>query len=132
MSRKKAPPGLGRCTAITRAGKPCTAAPMLGTQRCTMHTGSNASIFGIRGGHRRTVFSPEGLVEFAPPENAHDIKKLMAVSLIELRNGKLDPRMASALSYLSGGFLRADEATTFEARMVEIEKKLGLGGEDTS
>jgi hypothetical protein len=88
-----------------------------------MHTGNNAAVFGTRGGHRRTVFSPDGLVTFGPPQSASDIRELLGWSIIEIRSGKLDPKLANSISYLSAGFLKAVEVSDLEARLTALEKQ---------
>jgi hypothetical protein len=47
----------------------------------------------------------------------------MAQLIVELRAGKLDPKLANAISYLGAGFLRAHEVSDLEARMRSLEAK---------
>jgi len=44
------------------------------------------------------------LQEFAPPRSAADLRDLLAQSIIEIRAGKLDPKLANSISYLGAGF----------------------------
>jgi hypothetical protein len=113
-----------RCTATARTGERCQSAPMRGKKKCLLHTGDNASKMGIKGGHRRTIFDPDGLVAFDPPETAADLKKLFARSIIEIRAAKLDPKLANSISYLGMGFLKALDLSDHEARLTAIEKQL--------
>jgi len=80
-----------------------------------MHSGRAAEL-GSRGGRRRTIYSPEGLKDFAPPKTAADLRDLIAQSIIEIRTGKLDPKLANSISYLGTGFLRAERRRKSSSR----------------
>ena len=45
----------------------------------------------------------------------------MAESIIEIRAGKLDPRIANALGYLGGSYLRALEVSDLERRLDALD-----------
>lgn len=113
------------CTAITRSGKPCQAPPTGGTKppRCLMHQPGKASLMGMLGGKRRTVFSPEGLASFTPPESAADLLPLIAASIVELREARLEPKLAQALSSLVNGFLSTLQLSDHEARIKTLEAR---------
>jgi hypothetical protein len=57
-----------------------------------------AAELGSKGGRRRSIHSPADLREFAAPKTAADLRDLLAESIIEIRAGKLDPRIANALA----------------------------------
>jgi hypothetical protein len=63
------------------------------------------------------------LLEFAPPRSAADLRDLLAQSIIEIRTGKLDPKLANSISYLGTGFLRALEVSDLEARLLALENR---------
>jgi hypothetical protein len=46
------------------------------------------------------VYRPDALKQFAAPKTAADVGDLLAESIIEIRAGKLDPKVANALGYL--------------------------------
>ena len=81
-----------------------------------MHSGRAAEL-GSRGGRRRTIYSPQGLKDFAPPKTAADLRDLIAQSIVEIRTGKLDPKLANSISYLGTGFLRALEVSDLDSRL---------------
>jgi hypothetical protein len=81
-----------------------------------------AAELGSRGGRRRAVYSADNLKDFAAPKSAADVCELLAESMIEIRHGKLDPRVANALGYLSASYLRALEVSDFEARFNALER----------
>ena len=109
-----------KCHATNRVGKPCSAPAAEGTDRCVMHSGRAAEL-GSRGGRRRTVYSPERLQQFSAPKSAADLRDLLAQSIIEIRTGKLDPKLANSISYLGVGFLRALEVSELENRLLGLE-----------
>jgi len=53
-----------------------------------------------------------------------DLRDLLAESIIEIRAGKLDPRVANALGYLGASYLRALEVSDVESRLDALEATL--------
>jgi hypothetical protein len=115
-----------KCRAKSKAGKPCCAPCVGDTNCCVMHSGRAAEL-GRKGGLRRTVYSPEGLKEFSAPKSAADLRDLLAQSIVEIRTGKLDPKLANSISYLGTGFLRAMELADLERRLTDLENVMELG-----
>jgi hypothetical protein len=111
-----------QCQHQKRDGKRCRAAALTGQTRCAMHAQpGRAAELGSKGGRRRAVGSPGDLREFAAPRTAADLRDLLAESIIEIRAGKLDPRIANALGYLGASYLRALEVSDVESRLSELE-----------
>jgi hypothetical protein len=67
------------------------------------------------------VFSASNLREFAAPKTAADLRDLLAESMIEIRTGRLDPRIANALGYLGASYLRALEVSDLESRLEALD-----------
>jgi hypothetical protein len=115
-----------QCQHKKRDGKRCRAAALTGQTRCAMHAQpGRAAELGSKGGRRRAVCSPGDLKEFAAPNTAADLRDLLAESIIEIRAGKLDPRVANALGYLGASYLRALEVSEVEARLDALEANQG-------
>ena len=111
-----------KCRAKNKAGKPCSAPAVEGADRCVMHSGRAAEL-GSKGGRRRAVYSPDNLKHFEPPKTAADLRDLLAQSIVEIRRGNLDPKLANSISYLGTGFLRALEVSDLEARLATLEAR---------
>jgi hypothetical protein len=45
------------------------------------------------------MYSPGDLRKFDAPKTAADLRDLLAESIVEIRSGKLDPKIANALGY---------------------------------
>jgi hypothetical protein len=88
-----------------------------------MHSGRAAEL-GSKGGRRRAIYSPDGLKDFAPPRTAADLRDLLAQSIIEIRIGKMDPKMANALGYIGSSYLRALEVADIESRLEKMELQI--------
>jgi len=93
-----------------------------------MHSGRAAEL-GSRGGRRRTVYNPDGLKEFAAPKSAADLRDTLAQSIVELRTGKMDPKVANALGYLGASYLRALEPADIESRLERMEAQLNYAAQ---
>jgi len=111
-----------QCEQKKRDGKQCGAPRLAGKKYCAIHAEpGRAAALGSRGDRRRAAFSPGDLREFAAPRTAADLRELLAESIIEIRAGKLDPRIANALGYLGASYLRALEVSDIEERLDALE-----------
>lgn len=111
-----------QCKHKKRDGKRCGAPALTGQTCCAMHAQpGRAAELGSRGGRRRSTHGSADLREFAAPKTAADLRELLAESIIEIRSGKLDPRIANALGYLGASYLRALEVSDIEKRLDALE-----------
>jgi hypothetical protein len=112
-----------QCQRKKREGKRCGAHALAGKKYCALHADpGRAAALGTKGGRRRTVYSPEDLKQFPTPKTAAELRDLLAESIIEIRAGKLDPKIANALGYLGASYLRALEMSDLE----ELLEKLSV------
>lgn len=125
--RRARPVRQPHCKAIARSGERCKTAPVRGTKYCMMHTGDNAQRLGAKGGRRRAIYNPEGLEPFTRPQNAGEMQLLLAQTIVEVRSGKLDPRVANTIAYLGTAFLSALETWQLESRLQALEARLTAG-----
>ncbi len=110
-----------QCDHKKRDGKRCGARALKNETHCSLHAEpGRAAALGSKGGRRR-AYRPGDLREFAAPKTAADLRDLLAESMIEIRGGKLDPRVANALGYLGASYLRALEASDVESRLGALE-----------
>ena len=114
-----------RCKAKTRAGGPCGAPAMNGSGFCVMHSGRAAEL-GSKGGRRRARFSPDKLKPFPTPKTAADVRDLLAQSMVELRAGELEPRIAGSICCLVAEFLKTLELCTIEEVVEPLERERSL------
>jgi hypothetical protein len=91
-----------------------------------------AAELGSRGGRRRTVYNPDSLKAFSAPKSAADLRDTLAQSIVELRTGKMDPKVANALGYLGASYLRALEVADFESRLERMEAQLNYAAQAIS
>lgn len=115
-----------QCLKKKRDGSRCGAHALADEKYCSLHSEpGKAAVLGRKGGRRRTVHSPEDLQEFPAPKSAADLLDLLAHSIVEVRSGKLEPRLANSISYLGTGFLRAIEVANLERRLEDLERERG-------
>ena len=111
-----------QCEHKSEDGKRCGAAALKAKTRCSLHADpERAAALGSKGGRRRSVYRAGDLREFAAPKTAADLRDLLAESIVEIRAGKLDPRVGNALGYLGASYLRALEVSEIEARLDILE-----------
>jgi hypothetical protein len=115
-----------RCQKPKRDGSQCKASALTGKKYCALHSDpGRAAELGSRGGRRRTVLS---LKVFPAPRSAADAQEIMAQSVVELRAGQLDPRIATATRSLITEFLRCRELCTIEETVEPLEQERAQQG----
>lgn len=55
------------------------------------------------------------------PQNATDVKNLLADVMAEIRAGKMDPKLGTTLGYLGTSLLKAIETSDIEQRLARLE-----------
>jgi hypothetical protein len=113
-----------RCTSTARSGHRCKSAPVIGTQKCPLHTPGVASKLGTRGGRRRAIFDPAGLEKFGAPKDASDIVEILAATIVEIRESRMESKTAATVGQLSGAFLNALEVADLDIRLKRVEEAL--------
>jgi len=63
-------------------------------------------------------------VTVSPPSTPEDVKNLLSQAMADVRSRKLDPRIASTLTYMAGALLKAIESTDLQQRLARLEKEL--------
>jgi hypothetical protein len=118
-----------QCRARKQDGKQCKARALAGHKRCALHAEpGRAAELGRKGGQRRAICAQDLLKDFAAPKNARDLADLIAQSLIEVREGKVNSKVANAISYLGNAYLQALEVAEIEVRLQALEG--GLEGDE--
>jgi len=56
------------------------------------------------------------------PVTATDVRALLAEAMAEVRNRRLDPRVASTMAYVASALLKALEIEDLESRIEELER----------
>src|SRR6266478_6639932 len=114
-----------KCSARTKLGNDCRAAAVMGTQFCALHGDpARAAELGRMGGQKNRHYVDADEVRFPPPSTPEDIKNMLSQVMVDVHTGKLHPRIASTLAYLSGPLLKAIESTDVQQRLARLEKEL--------
>jgi hypothetical protein len=114
---------LAKCSQKTKLGKPCRMAVIRGTRLCAAHTPGMTSEAGKIGGHRRRIFDPTKLARFDPPQNAQELIALIARTICEVREAKIDAKAANTIACLSSAFLQSLNHGAVEDRLAQLEKQ---------
>ena len=113
-----------RCHKTERDGNTCKASALIGKKYCALHFDEGrAAEIGSKGGRRRARFSPDNLKPLPAPKTAADVRDLLAQSMVELRAGELDPRIASSICSLVAEFLKTLELCTIEEVIEPLERE---------
>jgi len=112
----------GCCQAKTKSGTRCAAPAVRGERLCSLHSDpKRAAELGRKGGMRnRHIYEIEDK-EVVPPQNAFDVKTMLAEAMAAIRAGKMDPKLGTTLGYLGTSLLKAIETSDIELRLAKLE-----------
>jgi len=113
-----------KCIAKTKQGSDCQAPAVTGTQFCAFHGDpERAAELGRIGGRRNRHYIDAEPINITPPATPEDVKNLLAQAMADVLAKKMDPRVASTITSMSGSLLKAFETMDLEQRMARIEEK---------
>ena len=114
-----------RCKAITKRGTACKARPT-SSGFCPLHAHPSAAAeLGSAGGKKNKRFQHADPDPSAvPPRTAEDVQQILAAAMVEVKQGRLDPKIGTTLGYLGSALLKSIEARDFEQRIEQLEKKI--------
>jgi hypothetical protein len=113
-----------RCKARAKSGKRCGAAATA-CGLCFFHANPNkASELGRIGGRNKRQTAGENLDPLPTLDNALAVRDAVARLVADVYAGRIHPRIATGLAPLMSLQLRAIEATNFERRVAELEKRV--------
>ena len=75
------------------------------------------------GGLKNRHYVDTDEVAIAPPSTPEDVKNLLAQAMVDVRARKLDPRIGSTLTHMSGALLKAFASTDQEKRLARLEEE---------
>ena len=109
-----------RCSATTREGKPCAAAPRPGRTLCAWHDPAFAEqrrTWSARGGQgksnrKRATRDLAGAALTLP-----EVSGLLSIALRNVATGKMEPGPANALANLARAIVATQHACDLEARL---------------
>jgi hypothetical protein len=111
-----------KCRATTKRGTNCRAAAMAGSLYCVLHGDpKRAAELGRMGGRQNRHYVETEDVIISPPSNPQEITSILSQAMADVRARKLDPRIASTLTYMAGALLKAFETTEVHERLARLE-----------
>ena len=120
------------CSASRRDGRPCGAPALPGSRFCFTHDPARAgerSEARAKGGRNRAhVVRLRGLV---PPRLAGVFDRLEG-ALVEVHDGRLDPKVASAMAALARAMVSVLTAGELEERVRNIEERLARQAQEVA
>ena len=94
---------------------------------CFFHANpEKAAELGRRGGLKNRHVRPHEDVELPPLNTAEDVRSMLAKAAQDVRNRRIDPRVATSLGQLATTLLKAIEVADIEKRLAALEG--GLDG----
>src|ERR1700693_4008386 len=112
------------CKGKTKAGEPCTARAAA-NGFCFFHDNPTRAVeLGRLGGLKnKHSTSPPDERLVSVPVTASDVRALLAEAMAEVRNRRLDPRVASTMAYVASALLKVLEIEDLESSIAELERK---------
>ncbi|MBU4210694.1 hypothetical protein KKC08_05100 [Patescibacteria group bacterium] len=105
-------------------GKRCQANAMKDSDYCYFHnpdiTANEKRSVQVKGGQNRRVVVSSPLPQIKI-EKVEDVTKLLVDTINEVRDGRLDCRVANTIGFLTGMVLKSFEVSVLEKRIDKIE-----------
>jgi hypothetical protein len=76
------------------------------------------------GGHRNRHYVETEPMDITPPSTPEEIRNVLAQAMADVRAKKLEPRAATALTYMSRVLLEAIATTELQRQMERLEQQL--------
>jgi hypothetical protein len=113
------------CSARTKSGNECRTGAVTGTQFCALHGDpERAAELGRMGGRRNRHCVDTEPINITPPSTPEDVKNLLGQAMADVRAKKLEPRTATALTYMARVLLEAFETTDLQKRLERLEQEV--------
>ena len=131
----KIPEADGTCEKVKSNGERCRAMAMAGSQYCFFHEPSVAEERKVAQRQGGQANGPAVLPDDAadvPLHNGKDVVVFLAETINQVRKGRVAPKVASTVGYLTGLLMKALETSDIEERLARIEQVLKMrGAEET-
>jgi hypothetical protein len=123
MPVKQEQAAIGVCQATNQSGEPCAAPPIRGAKYCSLHLVlGRAAELGKRGGQKNRSLAGHYSDELiATPETAQDVRKFLAETMVQIRVGRMNPRVGTTLAYVGMVLLKAIQIADLEPRLRALE-----------
>jgi hypothetical protein len=122
----------GECQAKTKAGGPCAAPVLREGNCCALHADpERAAQLGRKAGTKNRRAYEANEWKGSAPQNACDVKNLLAEAMAEIRAGRMDPKLGTTLGYLGTSLLKAIETSDIEERLEKLEHGLKKPTQET-
>lgn len=117
-----------RCAATNKDGRPCSARPLPGGNRCPWHSPELAKRrheWSVRGGQNRS--RKARAQKAADGLDLAEVAGLLGITLKLVIAGKVEPAQASAAASVARALVAVREVSAVEERLRELEAIAGLG-----
>lgn len=118
------------CTATTKAGMPCRAPATSADGRlCLVHDPDRRDQLKIAQAQGGSARSNANRASRRLPDDLKDVGAMLLTAMRDVRDGKLDPRTASALASLSNAYRGIFETGTLDQKLADIDSRLAAAEE---
>ena len=135
MSELEMPEANGTCEKLKSNGQKCRAMAMAGSQHCFFHDPSAAEARKAaqrEGGQANGPAVLPADVADVPLHSGKDVAAFLAETINQVRKGRVSPKIASTVGYLSSLLMKALDTTDLEERLAKVEQVLQMRGADDS
>ena len=119
----------GKCHALTREGRPCSASARPGRQHCLWHdpaADAERRELSRKGGQSRSSLARLKRGMPAEPLTIPDVQGILGAVLRDLLAGDVDPPVANSAAAVARAFAALATAGEMEERIRSLEERLAL------
>jgi len=115
-----------KCKHTLDDGERCNAYALKDKDFCFSHDpeSKEAKAIATRNGGLVKQIKINGILTPVAVETPKDVVKLLSMTITEVRDGSLDPRIANTIGFLSGHLIRAFELAEIDDKVEEVKAVL--------
>jgi hypothetical protein len=117
------------CTALTREGKPCSARPRPGSDRCPWHDeglSEQRRTWSARGGSRRSNAARAKKELPAGVLTNDQLRGVLGLTIAKVLKGDVEPGVGSSVASLARAYVAVTEAGAVETLQSEVDELRSL------
>jgi hypothetical protein len=118
-----------RCVGTNKSGKPCSAKPLPGSDRCPWHDPAwdeRRRAWSIRGGHGKSNAARAKKQLPAGVLSNDQLRGVLGVTIVKVLKGDVEPGVGSSVASLARAYVAVTEAGAIETLQSEVDELRSL------
>ena len=118
-----------RCVGTNKSGKPCSAKPLPGSDRCPWHDPAwdeRRKAWSVRGGHGKSNRARAAKQLPAGVLSNDQLRGVLGVTIVKVLKGDVEPGVGSSVASLARAYVAVTEAAAVETLQAQVDELRAL------